>query len=83
MNIERRRIWVEQIEDQIEYVDECAPEFQSAMDIEIEYRKRLLSLLRRVRRCPECRGIGAICWEAGNQRWEGIECPTCGGTGRL
>ena len=85
--IERRRRWIELIELELAKVRLESSKIKNEYDIRKWYLdaegKRLLSLLRRVRRCPECKGIGAVCWEAGNQRWEGIECVTCGGTGKL
>lgn len=82
MNIERRRRWIEQIwQAFIHETDiwwDAAENFRLGRDFDeiYHYRKRLLSLLRRVRRCPECGGIG-FTWE------DGEKCPTCGGTGKL
>lgn len=51
--IERRRRWIEQIEGEMKRMKEHE-DLTSAKN-----RRRLcLSLLRRVRRCPECLGIG-------------------------
>jgi hypothetical protein len=97
MNIERRRRWIEVAERRLR---DCLPPLTSVpillSDQEEHYaasaylRKRLLSLLRRLRRCPECRGKGTT----PGQEWRGRpwmeyqvlveeECLTCKGTGRL
>lgn len=84
--IERRRRWIEQIERDIERGWDLILTQMTWHDgkmchstaslVLMSRTKRLLSLLRRVRRCPECGGIG-FTWE------DGEKCPTCGGTGRL
>lgn len=96
MNIERRRRWIEEIHAEwISVTDlwwDAAENHRLPDDFDYlcERRKRLLSLLRRVRRCPECRGKGTTT----GQGWTGRpwmeyqvlveeECLTCGGTGRL
>lgn len=86
MNIERRRRWIDLIWREIARTTAhkmsttvivngvCHP--STATIVAKQRIKRLLALLRRVRRCPECGGIG-FTWE------DGEKCPTCGGTGRL
>lgn len=102
MNIERRRKWIEEIERDISYEELLlqspydtlplgAKDANCILRMAMMNRKRLLSLLRRVRRCPGCEGTGVI-WPsemimrlgefAGYHNVE-RECPTCGGTGRL
>lgn len=79
MSIERRRRWIAKIEFNIAGVvgRSC-------------WHKRMLYALRRLRRCPECRGKGTT----PGQEWTGRpwmeyqvlveeECPTCKGTGRI
>lgn len=69
MNIERRRRWVEEIEREINRLNWGG----------YSRHKRLLSLLRRVRRCPSCwRGALTDVDSGGPDR-----CMTCGGTGRI
>lgn len=48
-----------------------------------EYRKRLLSVLRRVRTCPECRGKGLVDEWRGGAYYGMEDCHICGGTGRI
>lgn len=50
--------------------------------------KRVLSVLRRARRCPNCRGIGRfnlpeICVTESGDMHGAIKCLQCNGTGRL
>lgn len=61
MNIERRRRWIRQLELSIAWSGVILPpidDFEAMF--RIYYHKRLLCVLRRVRRCPECRGVGRI-----------------------
>lgn len=97
MKIERRRRWIELIQKTLsgyEYEMGAPPVADPMLAPRVvrlyERRKRLLSLLRRVRRCPECIGAGrigchvnkngAVAYQAGCGEWI---CETCGGTGRL
>lgn len=89
MNIERRRRWIEHIEFIlfIELAD-FKGKRQTPVDLLMrEHRKRLLSLLRRVRRCPECHGRGLLKHKprvsVPVMLGMAYRCPTCGGTGRL
>lgn len=100
MNIERRRKWIEEIERDISYEELLlqspydtlplgAKDANCILRMAMMNRKRLLSLLRRVRRCPECKGAKIIpafsfTYDGPVYKWgSSRNCPTCGGTGKL
>lgn len=91
--IERRRRWIEEIDAKI--IHDTGYSAMTSIDPGFaalwfrQHRKRLLSLLRRVRRCPECKGAKIIpafsfTYDGPVYKWgSSRNCPTCGGTGRL
>lgn len=91
--IERRRRRIEQISREIVRMRAhkmstvvvvngvCHP--STATFVAASRLKRLLSLQRRVRRCPECAGIGSADEYSTHARGMIGYCETCGGTGRL
>lgn len=87
--IERRRRWIELIELELAKVRLESSKIKNEYDIRKWYLdaegKRLLSLLRRVRRCPECRGTGIVVSGMLPATYFAmkLECMTCEGTGKL
>lgn len=89
MNLARRRRWADRIGLEIKLVNQDLDGYRDMMGdnapvvgrIEL-YRKRLASLLRRVRQCPECRGSGyQISYAPRGKSWH--KCFTCNGTGKI
>ena len=91
--IERRRRWIELIEQEIKRL-EAHERVTSVIVDGVKYpstatliarnlRKLWLSRLLRVRRCPECFGKKYIEEWLSGEYYGMIDCPTCGGTGRL
>lgn len=97
MNIERRRRWIDEVEAEISdvglIVDKLRGRPSRSWFKFLFFREnlgRLHCVLRRLRRCPECRGKGTT----PGQEWTGRprmeyqvlveeECPVCKGTGRI